>query len=176
MSYLSTMRTTAAFMAALLLANAAGAGTTGDSTYTLTGKIDGMNTGWVFLMHIQSAKGILDSVKSDKQGRFTFTGKITTPELCGFAIYGTSGNREFRTYFFLQGGHTTVNGAKQSMANAVVEGGPVRTEFHQYGLVSKEWTEVQRRGPSPISGRRFRGLGLKSINVDQSPKNRPKVR
>ena len=28
----------------------------------------------------------------------------------------------------------------------------VRTEVHQCGLESKEWTEVQRREPSPISG------------------------
>jgi peroxiredoxin len=138
------MRPAAVFMAVILttmtargaVSPAAIAGAE-DSTYTLTGKIEGMNTGWVFLLHIQSTKGILDSVKSDKQGRFSFTGKITTPELCGFAIYGTSGSREFRTYLFLQRGHTTVNGAKQSMGNAVVEGGAVQTEFLQYQAAEK---------------------------------------
>jgi hypothetical protein len=48
----------------------------------------------------------------------------------------------------------------------------IRTEVHQCGLESEEWTEVQRRGPSPISGRRFRGLGPVSEEWTEGPMNR----
>ncbi len=144
MSYLTNMKPAAVFMAAIIMTMTARASVrpaavpgAEDSIYTLTGKIDGMNTGWVFLLHIVSKEAKLDSVKVDKQGRFSFTGKISAPEFCGFAIRGTSGMREFHIYFFLQSGHTTVNGAKASMGDAVVEGGPVQAEFRQYEAAEK---------------------------------------
>jgi len=102
---------------------------TADSTYTLTGTIEGLKDGWVYLRHGQTEK--IDSVRASA-GKFTFTGSIGTPEFCRLAIIGPSGTKEFRTEFFLEKGVMRVKANKESMARAVISGTPVQDEFIQY--------------------------------------------
>lgn len=104
-------------------------GPTTDSTYTLTGAIEGLKNGWVYLRHGQTEK--IDSVRATA-GQFTFTGEIGDPELCRLAVVGQSGSKEFRTEFFLEKGVLHVKANKESMAKAVITGTPVQDEFRQY--------------------------------------------
>ncbi|WP_431211864.1 DUF4369 domain-containing protein [Puia sp. P3] len=100
-----------------------------DSTYTLTGTIDGLKNGWVYLRHGQTEK--IDSVKA-ASGKFSFSGTIGDPEFCRLAIIGASGTREYRTEFFLEKGNLQVKANKGSMEKAVIGGTPVQDEFRQY--------------------------------------------
>src|ERR1700733_8553053 len=54
-----------------------------DSTYILTGEIEGLDSGWVYLQHEQTEQGDIDSVRADKS-RFVFTGRAAAPEFCLF--------------------------------------------------------------------------------------------
>jgi hypothetical protein len=51
-----------------------------DSGYTLTGKIEGLNTGWIYLLHRQSEKSHIDSVPMVpmNKGAFVFSGRADT--------------------------------------------------------------------------------------------------
>jgi len=100
-----------------------------DSTYTLTGTIDGLKNGWVYLRHGQTEK--IDSVKASS-GKFTFSGTIGDPEFCRLAIIGPSGTKEFRTEFFLEKGTLLVKANKESMPKAIISGTPEQDEFRQY--------------------------------------------
>ena len=102
---------------------------TADSTYTLTGAIDGLKDGWVYLRHGQTEK--IDSVRA-AAGKFTFTGEIAAPELCRLAIIGPSRTREFRISLFLEKGVLQLTANKESMAKAVISGTPVQDEYRQY--------------------------------------------
>jgi peroxiredoxin len=103
-----------------------------DSSYTLTGKIDGMDAGWVYLVHRQMEGSRVDSVQVDKRGQFMFTGHADTPEFCLLGIYNRTGGKEFHISFFLENGTIILTGNRDSMQNAVVAGTPVQDEYRQY--------------------------------------------
>jgi thiol-disulfide isomerase/thioredoxin len=100
---------------------------TADSTYTLTGAIEGLKDGWVYLRHGQTEK--IDSLRATA-GRFNFTGTIDKPELCWLSIIDPSGTKKFQTQFFLEKGIQHLTGTIPS--KAFVSGTPVQDEFRQY--------------------------------------------
>ena len=102
---------------------------TTEPDYTLTGTIKGMETGWVYLHHIQTEK--IDSVKTSA-GKFIFSGAVGDPEYCRLGIRGKS-RREFRVGFFLEKGTLKLEANKDSMDAAVVSGTPVQDEYRQFG-------------------------------------------
>jgi peroxiredoxin len=99
-----------------------------ESNYTLTGTITGMETGWVYLQHIQTEK--IDSVKTSA-GKFIFSGVVGDPEYCRLGIMGKT-RREFRVGFFLEKGTLKLEANKESMDEAVVSGTPVQDEYRQF--------------------------------------------
>jgi len=99
-----------------------------EPNYTLTGTIKGLETGWVYLQHIQT--GTIDSVKTSA-GKFTFSGTVGDPEYCRLGITGRSG-REFRVGFFLEKGTLKLEANKESMDKAVVSGTPVQDEYRAF--------------------------------------------
>ncbi len=101
-----------------------------DSTYTLTGNIEGMDAGWVWLLHSQ-ADGWQDSVRVSK-GAFVFSGRVAEPEHCRLGIAGKKGEKEFTLEFFLQNGALRVTAKKDSLENGVVSGGSVEDEYRQF--------------------------------------------
>ena len=113
-----------------------------DSSYTLTGKIDGMDAGWVYLVHIQSKDGQTDSVKVNK-GQFVFSGRVDAPEYCQLGIIGKTGRKEFHTSLFIGSGALTLTANKESMDHAIVGGIPVQEEYRIYEARLKflvDWT------------------------------------
>jgi len=101
-----------------------------DTAYTITGKITGIDTGWVYLRHNQSENSIIDSVKADS-GFFTFKGQSATPEFCLFGITN-NGNKEFRLGFFVQNGHIHIDGKKDSLYNATITGSATQDEYKNF--------------------------------------------
>jgi hypothetical protein len=103
-----------------------------DSTYTLTGSIAGLDTGWVYLRHRQRAENNLDSARI-KNGQFVFSGRADAPEFCNFGAQ-REGKKEFYFGFFLQDGELTLMGKKDSLSDAAIRitGSPVASEFQKF--------------------------------------------
>src|SRR5450755_371044 len=59
--------------------------TAADSTYTITGKIEGLDSGWVYLRHRQLADEPADSAPV-KKGAFVLSGRATAPEFVSIGI------------------------------------------------------------------------------------------
>jgi thiol-disulfide isomerase/thioredoxin len=100
-----------------------------DSTYTVTGTIAGLNTGWVWLRHSGGYR--IDSCPANK-GTFTFSGRVSEPEHCWLGIAGPTGQKEFGVELFLESGDITVSGNKNAFDKSVVSGGSVMEEYKQY--------------------------------------------
>ncbi|MHA4808574.1 redoxin domain-containing protein [Flavitalea flava] len=98
-----------------------------DSTYTLTGKIQGADGEKVFLLHRQTTSGNMDSTLI-KGGQFTLSGKASVPEFCLLGLE-KDGRKQMQLGLFLQHGTLTLTGNKDSMYNAVVVGVPAQEEF-----------------------------------------------
>jgi thiol-disulfide isomerase/thioredoxin len=96
-----------------------------DSSYILTGKVEGLPDGWVWLYHSQTEKDV-DSGRV-KNGTFVIKGHSSAPERCLLGIQGKQG-KEFRLGFWLQAGEISLTGKKDSIANAVITGSPTQDE------------------------------------------------
>ncbi|HET6254349.1 MAG TPA: TlpA disulfide reductase family protein [Puia sp.] len=97
-----------------------------DSTYTLQGKISGLDSGWVYLYHPED--GPTDSMKMS-HGQFRLTGKVIEPEYCHLGFMKPDGTHLFSTPFFLQSGTLDVTGNKNSMNNLSYSGAPLQEEW-----------------------------------------------
>src|SRR5580692_1545430 len=84
-----------------------------DTVYTLRGRIEGLDSGWVYLLHRESEPRKTDSAPVQK-GQFMFTGKADTPELCFLGVM-EGGEVAYKKAVFLQNGTLTVAGKKNSL-------------------------------------------------------------
>ena len=114
-----------------------------DSTYTITGKIQGVDSGWVYLMHDQSDAHVPDSAKIDS-GFFTFKGKADAPEYCLLGI-PNNGSREYRLGFFVENGKINISGKKDSVADATIIGSTVQDEYKKYIASRKSLDEEETK-------------------------------
>ena len=101
-----------------------------DSSYHLIGKIAGMDSGWVFLMHASREPRVTDSLKSDS-GKFVFSGKLKEPELCILGIY-EKGMKQFKLGFFLDTGTIHLSGSKDSLDKSIVRGSAFQDEYKRF--------------------------------------------
>jgi peroxiredoxin len=117
-------------------------GTT-DSTFTLSGSINGLDSGWIFLIRRQANPSVTDSVPIHN-GRFVFTGKAPSPELCLLGII-KNGEWQFRQSIFLQNGTLTFTGKKDSLQEtASTTGAPVQEELNGYEASRKPIDSISR--------------------------------
>jgi peroxiredoxin len=101
-----------------------------DSTYTITGKIDGLDSGWVYLMDRQVNAETPDSAMVIS-GSFTFKGKAATPQYCYIGI-PNNGHKEYRLGFFVDNGQIHIAGKKDSVSDAVITGSATQDEYKSY--------------------------------------------
>ena len=108
-----------------------------DSAYTFSGKIKGVDSGWVYIAHRQSEMRNTDSVMI-KNGTFFFSGKAVAPEFCNLGISG-NGKKEFYFGFFLQSGTLALTGNKDSLNDSavIISGSPVQDEFKLFQKMAK---------------------------------------
>ncbi len=109
------------------------ANTVPDSTYTLTGDLEGLDSGWVYLLHRQSGNEQLDSALI-KDGQFLFTGKANAPEFCNLGA-APNGNKEFYCGFFLQNGKINLIGGRKEQLNdaqVFITGSPAEDEYKEF--------------------------------------------
>ncbi len=101
--------------------------TLSDSSYTLTGTIEGLAKGWVYLSHMGPTPKT-DSAKVDK-GKFSFSGVASTPEICQLGLSLPGGDRK-------GSGQLVFTAKKDAFSSAVISGIPVQDEYRQF--TSKE--------------------------------------
>ncbi|MBS1935697.1 MAG: AhpC/TSA family protein [Bacteroidetes bacterium] len=101
-----------------------------DSTYLITGKIVGIDSGWVYLLHNSLDPSVTDSAKIDS-GFFSFKGKTAEPEFCFLGI-PNNGHKEYRLGFFVDNSKINIAGLKDSVAQASVTGSAIQDEYKKF--------------------------------------------
>ncbi len=123
--------------------------TTTDSTYTITGKISGLDSGWVYLFNRQSDSPKLDSVRVNN-GSFTFTGKADSPQFCLLGI-PNNGQKEFRRGLFVENGHINISGKRDSIEQALITGSPTQGEYNNF-LASRKFLDDEENNLDKVYG------------------------
>jgi peroxiredoxin len=113
-----------------------------DSTFLITGKIVGLDSGWVYLLH-NGADQYTDSAKIDS-GFFSFKGKATGPEFCLLGITN-NGHTEYRLGFFLENAQINITGIKDSVSKAAVTGSATQIEYKNFLESRKPLDEEQEK-------------------------------
>ncbi|HVU99275.1 MAG TPA: TlpA disulfide reductase family protein [Puia sp.] len=114
-----------------------------DSTYTINGTIEGLDQGWVFLMH-HGATPKTDSVRA-RNGQFSFSGTVSEPELCTLALKGNDGQKHNGPYFFLGGGKLTLAGKMNAFSSAFIGGTPIQEEYRQLDSSEAKLADDERQ-------------------------------
>ncbi len=113
-----------------------------DSSYTITGKIDGIDSGWVYLMNRQAGEKPDSAMVSN--GTFTFKGKAATPQYCYLGI-PNNGNKEYRLGFFIDNGKINITGKKDSVSDALITGSATQDEYKSYIASRKPINEEEEK-------------------------------
>ena len=105
-------------------------------TYSLNGKIKGIDKGWAFVLHRQT--GITDSGQIIN-GTFTIRGKADAPEFCNFGL-SANGLKDYYFGFFLERGRLALQASKDSLTDAAVlfTESRVTKEFQQFQKLSSQ--------------------------------------
>ncbi len=110
-----------------------GQNTKTDSSFAIIGKVTGLDTGMIYIFHLQTGK--TDSASLD-HGFFQFRGKADSVEYCQLRL------GEQHKGFFLENGKTAMLIKKDSLHNALISGTPVQDEYNDYQtLYSKPLTD-----------------------------------
>lgn len=100
-----------------------------DTSYTLHGRVSGLDTGWVFLYH--PGDGPVDSTVITR-GTFDFAGSVSEPEFCHLIFKKLNRDNIYSLGFFLQAGALGLTGTKDSIAALVPSGAPIQEEYLRY--------------------------------------------
>lgn len=123
--------------------SANGGKTEGESMYSLAGKIEGLDSGWVYLHHPEKKQDVPDSAKI-VNGSFEFKGDAENPE---FVLLGfdQGGQKKFPLGFFLEAGKISLKGTKDSLFKATIEGSDSQDEFARFNELRKPIEEKQQQ-------------------------------
>jgi peroxiredoxin len=116
-----------------------------DSTYTISGKIAGLDSGFVYLFNRQSGSDKTDSARV-QNGIFTFTGRADTPQYFLLGILNPEQhNKEFRLGFFVQNGQINISGKRDSIDKSLISGSPTEDEYRSF-LASRKSLDDEEKG------------------------------
>jgi len=106
-----------------------------ESTYSIKGKIDGRDTGWVFLGRDDTTGQlpiiVFDSAKISGS-YFQFHGDLAKPLIGKMMIRNKEEYSSYTPYFALDTGLTTVHLYNDSMANSVITGTPLQQSLNTF--------------------------------------------
>jgi len=104
-------------------------------TYSIKGKIDGKDTGWVFLGKDDTTGRtpmiLFDSAKI-AGSNFHFHGDLAKPLITKMMIKDQSAIPSYTSYFALDSGVTNVYLYKDSMANSIITGTPLQESLNAF--------------------------------------------
>ncbi len=105
------------------------------NTYTIKGKVDGRDTGWVFLGREDTTSRtpliLFDSAKVSGS-HFHFQGELTCPLIGKIMIKNIKGYSSYTSWFALDTGLTDVHLYYDSMANSVITGTPMQERLNAF--------------------------------------------
>lgn len=102
-----------------------------DSSFVITGKIQGADSGWVYIYNIQNEQGKPDSAKLN-QGSFELKGRASEPYFAVLTLGELSGPRQQPLGFFVEAGKINIATSRDSLAKGTVSGGGTQTEYNKY--------------------------------------------
>jgi peroxiredoxin len=97
-------------------------------TFSLTGKVSGIDSGFLELMYPLGDANHTDTLKITKGGNFSFETKLPEPLQMMVRIPNTRGSE---LVFFADPGKLSINGSKDSLWAADVKGGATQTLFKE---------------------------------------------
>ncbi|MGN6439213.1 MAG: redoxin domain-containing protein [Agriterribacter sp.] len=103
--------------------------TPGDSTFVLSGTIDGLDSGWIYLFNIQKDQEVPDSAKIEK-GKFEFKGAAAEPQFAVLTFDEASQQKPLS--FFLESGKIQVTASKDSLFKGKVSGSATQDEYQKF--------------------------------------------
>lgn len=108
--------------------------------YKLTGKLDGMTEGKIYLSKLQEN----DLVKIDStdliEGAFSFSGKVDSPDLYYIEIQG----KRTPIQIFLENSKITVTASLENLNDAKIEGSANQTVYDSFVASQKEFQQKQK--------------------------------
>ncbi len=122
--------------------SAAGGKASGNTTYLLTGNINGLDNGWAYLYHPEKEQQVPDSAEI-VNGSFTFKGIAVQPEFVLLG-YDQHGQKRFPLGFFLEGGKITIKGTVDSLYKADITGSAAQEELKKFNALRKPIEEKQK--------------------------------
>lgn len=105
--------------------------------FKVSGKIDGITTGKIYLESSESGAPYLDSTEI-KNGTFSFKGNISRAMFYVLRLQHDRG----RLGFFLQPGNIVINGHKDSLFKATVKGSPLTAQYREWGAA---WSAITQQ-------------------------------
>ena len=106
-----------------------------DSSFQVSGKISGIDTGWIYLFRVEKNEDKVDSVRAS-HGEFEIKGKISHPEFCLLGYY-ENGDKQFPFSFFLDNSNIKIDAKKDSVNSLKVTGSPTQDELKAYDEKNK---------------------------------------
>jgi len=94
----------------------------GDSTFTLTGKITGTDSGEMVLFKMLDEKQV-DTLYADKNGNFSTKGVVKEPKMALLFLPKSTAVPNVPLSFFVEPGSTAIEGKKAAFDKATVKGG-----------------------------------------------------
>jgi peroxiredoxin len=125
-----------------------------DSSYTITGDIKGLDSGFVYLDNRRS--GLEDSAIA-VNGHFIFKGKTSSqPEFCLLGII-KNGEKHFNLDFFIERGKINITGTKDSINRAKITGTPIQLEYADYQKGISQYTYAFNESIETAIGKKDKG-------------------
>ncbi|HLX93338.1 MAG TPA: TlpA disulfide reductase family protein [Puia sp.] len=102
-----------------------------DSTYTVTGKLRGLDSGWVYLMKFDGSQTVDSSRITNST--FSFAGKADTPEFAYLGIPSPGqADHEYRFGFFIDNSKINISGNRDSIDQASATGSKIEDEYNEF--------------------------------------------
>ncbi|MFL9482601.1 redoxin domain-containing protein [Chitinophagaceae bacterium LWZ2-11] len=124
-----------------------GSGSNSDTTFSLSGKLAGADTGDVILFQIikfGDAKAKVDTLRPDKDGKFTLKGTIKEPLPAILYLPSSPMKENAQIRFFIEPGTTTLDAKKTDFAKATIKGGKSNDELKDVDSLFKTFEAKMR--------------------------------
>lgn len=107
-----------------------------EKEYTVSGKIEGLKHGKVYLSCTDAGALKVDSTMAE-EGKFSFKGQIEEPLF--YILKIADGQQRTQTGFFLESGKVTIKGHKDSLYKAEVSGSKSNDQWKEWGIA---WRKI----------------------------------
>ncbi|MFM9911075.1 MAG: redoxin domain-containing protein [Chitinophagaceae bacterium] len=113
-----------------------------NNSFTLTGKIKGIDSGWVSLVYSKGDSSYVDSAKLNA-GTFSFSGSTEYPQMAMLSMKDEA-NYENISRFYLENSNITAEALKDSIGAAIYKGSATQEEFTKLSGTTKVFEDKMK--------------------------------